>query len=271
MMRASNMIRSKVASPWGSELWRNDRTAFVAFCKAASAPEPSQAKREWNGFLTLAFGDVDESKTGKINAAQFDELCENVARLPRRFGLAPSWIDEYGTIEKRTAGRKVMFDQIDSMHGSARGWIGAAQFTHWATSHVAGKTASNVEARSASGKMVDFYHIENYSKEDFLKAISTAINDQKSPEFKRLYEFLLTVFVEEDEECRGVVCREGFDRLVNRAALVPRQFGLAPAVSSPEKIDKIYASMEDERLGGVTFRKFLQWTVKHLEGKVAGA
>jgi len=268
MLRASNMIRAKAASPWGSELWRNDRTAFVAFCKAASAPEPSQAKREWNGFLTLAFGDVDESKSGKINAAQFDELCESVARLPRRFGLAPTWVEEYGTMEKRTAARKAMFDQIDSMHGPARGWIGAAQFVEWATGHVAGKTAGDIEARSASGKMVDFYHIDNYSKGEFLTAITAAIKDQKSPEFKRLYEFLLTVFVEEDVECRGVVCREAFDRLVNRAALVPRQFGLAPAVSSPEKIDEIYKSMEDPRFKGVTFRKFLEWTVKHLEGKV---
>merc|ERR1712179_29121 len=173
-------------------------------------------------------------------------------------------VEEYGTMEKRTAARKAMFDQIDSMHGPAREWMGAAQFVHWATNHVAGKTAGNIEARSASGKMVDFYHIDNYSKDEFLAAIT----DQKSPEFKRLYEFVLTVFVEEDVECRGVVCREGFDRLVDRAALVPRQFGLAPAVSSPERIDEIYKSMEDSRFKGVTFRKFLQWTVKHLEGKV---
>merc|ERR1719229_1598818 len=148
MLRASNMIRAKAASPWGSELWRNDRTAFVAFCKAASAPEPSQAKREWNGFLTLAFGDVDESKTGKINAAQFDELCESVARLPRRFGLAPSWEVEYGgDVAKRTAARQKMFDAVDGMHGPTRGWIGCAQFIHWATAHVASKVTGNQAAR----------------------------------------------------------------------------------------------------------------------------
>merc|ERR1712107_301263 len=73
------------------EIWRVDRTASVSFCKAAAAAEPSQAKREWNGFLSLAFADVDSAKTGMINPDQFDELCEQVARLPRRFGLAPSW------------------------------------------------------------------------------------------------------------------------------------------------------------------------------------
>merc|ERR1712099_150718 len=164
-----------------------------------------------------------------------DALCENVACLPRRFGLAPTWEEEYGgSIEKRIAGRQAMFDKIDAMNGSPRGWIGLAQFTHWATAHVAAKTAGNVEARSATGKMVDLYHIADYDKDDFLKAMKIAMADRKSPEYTRLYEFLLTVFVEEDHECRGVVSLEGFERLVARAAKVPRTFGLAPSESSKE-------------------------------------
>jgi len=242
----------------------------VSFCKAAAAAEPSQAKREWNGFLSLAFADVDAAKTGMITPDQFDELCEQVARLPRRFGLAPSWEEEYGgSRDKRTAARKAMFDAIDTMHGPARGWIGPAQFIHWATEHVAKKTSGNVEAKSASGKMVDFYHVEDYDKDAFLKAIKTAISDRKSPEFTRLYEFLLTVFVEEDLACQGVVNRDGFERLVNRAAFVPRQFGLAPPAASAERIEELYKGMEDSRLKGITFRKFLDWSVKHLETKVA--
>jgi len=270
MIRTSRTNCAKVASPWGSEIWKVDRTVFVATCRAASAPEPSDAKRKWSGFLSLAFADVDASKTGKINAAQFDILCENVASLPRRFGLAPTWEEEYGgSIERRTAARQAMFDKIDAMHGPARGWIGLAQFIHWATAHVAGKTAGNVEARSATGKMVDFYHVEDYDKDAFLMAIKAAIRDQKSPEFRRLYEFLLTVFVEEDQDCRGVVCRDGFERLIDRAALIPRQFELAPPTASAERINTLYKDMEDPRMKGVTFRKFLDWSVKHLEEKVA--
>merc|ERR1711988_1371944 len=117
--------------------------------------------------------------------------------------------------------------------------------------------------------MVDFYHVENYAKEDFLRAITVAISDRKSPEFTRLYEFLLTVFVEEDHECRGVVDREGFWRLVNRAAAVPRQFGLAPPSASADRMEELYRTMEDPRLQGITFRKFLEWSVKHLQTKVA--
>jgi len=270
MLRTSRTNSAKVSSLWGTGIWKVDRTAFVATCKAASAAEPSDAKRKWCGFLSIAFADVDTSKTGKINAAQFDALCENVACLPRRFGLAPTWEEEYGgSIEKRIAGRQAMFDKIDAMNGSPRGWIGLAQFTHWATAHVAAKTAGNVEARSATGKMVDFYHIEDYDKDAFLMALKAAVTDRTSPEFRRLYEFLLTIFVEEDHDCRGVICRDGFERIIERAALVPRAFGLAPPKTSVVRLDELYEAMEDRRMEGITFRKFLEWSVQHLEQKVA--
>jgi len=270
MIRASRVAASEVASPWGTENWRVDRTAFLNFCRAASQPETSKAKREWSGFLSLAYADVDASKSGQINAEQFDMLCEHVAVLPRRFGLAPTAEAEYGgSMEKRMAARKAMFDQIDTMHGPARGWIGPAQFIRWATDHVAGKVATNVEAASATGKMVDFYHIDNYGKDDFVNAIRVAVSDKKSPEFARLYEFLLAIFVEEDHECQGVVNLDQFGRLVDRAAIVPRAFGLAPATASAERVEELYKSMEDSRWKGVTFRKFLQWSVQHLEKKVA--
>ena len=40
--------------------------------------------------LAMRFGDTDVDKDGKINAAEFDGLFEDVASLPRRFCFAPS-------------------------------------------------------------------------------------------------------------------------------------------------------------------------------------
>merc|ERR1712187_732626 len=76
---------------------------------------------------------------GKINAAEFDGLCEDVASLPRRFGLAPSWEKEYGTVERRTASLKAMFDMLDLRQGPARSWIGLEQFVRWSFDHVVTK------------------------------------------------------------------------------------------------------------------------------------
>jgi len=243
--------------------WRHDKTEFLKFCQAAVLDTPSDAKTRWNYFLALSFGDMDGDKDGRINAAEFDILCESVARLPRRFGLAPSWQVEYdGDRAKRAAARKKMFDAIDTMHGPSRGWIGCAQFIHWATDHVAAKVAGLKTTR------VDFNHVTDYSKQEFLKAIDNAVHDPTSADYQNFYVFLMTIFVEEDLLCKGVVNLEGFGRLVDRAAFVPRHFGLAPPSADAARIAELYHSMEDSRLGGVTFRKFLEWATVHTKAKI---
>merc|ERR1739848_420643 len=99
--------------------------------------------------------------------------------------------------------------------------------------------------------------------------MKAAVANDKSPESARLYEFLLTIFIEEDQDCRGVICYDGFERVINRAAAVPREFDLAPPTASKERLLELYKSMEDSRLKGVTFRKFLEWSREHLAKKVA--
>ena len=109
------------------------------------------------------FGDTDVDKDGKINAAEFDSLREDIASLPRRFSLAPSWEKEYGTTARRTTSRKAMFDMLDLRLGPPRGWIGLEQFVKWATDHLLTKVATiDVNAD------VDYYHIEQYGEHQYL-------------------------------------------------------------------------------------------------------
>jgi len=214
--------------------------------------------------LTMAFGDVDVDKDGKINGAEFDFLCEKVASMPRRFGLAPSWQAAYGgSVEKRTAGRKAMFDTIDSKQGAARGWIGCAQFVDWANTHIAGKVST-----LGAGE-VDLYHVASYGEADLLRVLEAAVTNKNSIEYAGLYEFLLTLFVEVDENCRGEISFAEFNGLVERAAVVPRTFGLAPPDGTAEERKAIFGSMDDTKTGLITFRKFLEWVVVHLGAKVA--
>jgi len=253
-----------VASPWGAEGWRHNKTDFANWVKEASTQPNSKAKREFYGFLQMAFGDVDVDKDGKINAVEFDYLCEKVAAMPRRFGYAPSWEAEYGgSVEKRTAARKAMFDAVDAKQGATRGWIGAAQFTDWATTHIAGKIAG-IDTASE----VDFYHVSNYSEADFLVAIESAVTNKNSKEYASLYEFLLTAFVETDSHCRGEINYAEFNSLIERAAAVPRTFGLAPPDGTAEARKAIFEAMDDDKSGLINFRKFLEWTVTHTAGKV---
>jgi hypothetical protein len=262
--RSSVRCARAAASPWGAEAWRHDKTAFAQWCTDASKNPNSKAKRELYGFLTMAFGDVDVDKDGKINAQEFDFLCEKVASMPRRFGLAPSWQAEYGgSVDKRTAARKAMFDAIDAKAGTSRGWIGCAQFVDWAFTHVAGK------AGTIGASEVDLYHVQNYTEGDLLKTLEVACSDKNSREYAGLYEFLLTLFVEVDEGCKGEISFNEFNGLIERAALVPRTFGLAPPDGTHEERKAIFASMDDTKTGLITFRKFLEWVVSHTAGKVA--
>jgi hypothetical protein len=262
--RTSVRCARTAASPWGSESWRHDKTAFANFCNEASKNPNSKAKREMYGFLTLQFGDVDVNKDGKIGPEEFDFLCEKVAALPRRFGLAPSWQAEYGgSVEKRTKARRSMFDAIDAKSGATRGWIGCAQFVDWAFTHVAGK------AGTVGPEEVDLYHVQNYGEADLLRTLEVACNDKNSREYAGLYEFLLTLFVEVDVECKGEITFQEFNKLIERAAMVPRTFGLAPPDGTHAERQAIFASMDDTKTGLITFRKFLEWVVKHTAGKVA--
>jgi len=250
-------------SPWGSDTWRHDKNAFAYWCKDA-VKDSTDSQRELYGFLAVAFGDVDANKDGLINAKEFDLLCEKVASLPRRFGFAPSWEKEYGgDRQKRAAARKAMFDAIDTRNGPARGSLGLKQFCRWAKDHIVGKVAT-LDMKSK----VDFAHVEDYDEVTFINYLEHAVNNPTSGAYASLYNFLLTLFVEADLKCKGTINRSEFDLIVDRAAQVPRQFGLAPAGSSKELRDKIFNSMDDNNSGTITFRKFVLWTVTHAQGKI---
>lgn len=258
------LVRACAASPWGGETWRYDKNAFKQWCKDSTAPGHSKAKREMYGFLGIAFGDVDANKDGFIDHKEFDILCEKVAALPRRFGLAPSWEKEYGgDAEKRRAARKAMFDALDTRNGPARHVIGLKQFTRWANDHIVQKVAT-IDTKTK----VDFYHIEEYDETTFLNYLDHALNNPDSGAFASFYEFLLSIFIEADMDCKGTITREQLDTLLDKAAKVPRVFGLAPPSGTTEHRDKIFESMDSNKEGYVTFRKFLAWTVDHTKLKI---
>merc|ERR1712107_878524 len=234
-----------------------------SWCKDSVIPG-TKAQRELYGFLAMAFGDVDANKDGLITVKKFDLLLEKAAALPRRFGMAPSWEKEYdGDRKKRHAARQAMFDALDTRNGPARGVLGLKQFVRFATDHITKKVAT-LDLKSK----VDFRHIAEYDEKTFLNYLEYAVNNPSSGAYASLYEFLLTLFVEADTKNKGTIDRSEFDLIIDRAAMVPRQFGLAPAGSSKALRDQIFQSMDDNNSGTITFRKFVAWTVTHAKGKI---
>merc|ERR1719323_3061012 len=185
-------------SPWGSDHWRHDKNTFKVWCTEAML-SGTKAQRELYGFLAVAFGDVDGNRDGLINAAEFDLLCEKVAALPRRYGMAPSWEKEYnGCVEARTKARAAMFHALDTRNGPARGTIGLKQFVRWAREHIV-KKVGTLDMKSK----VDFNHVQDYDEETFMNYLENALHNPSSGAYSSLYQFLLTIFVESDKACKG--------------------------------------------------------------------
>jgi len=256
--------RSFASSPWGGDAWRHDKTAFTTLIANAAKGADTPARRELYGYLAISFGDVDANKDGYITADEFDQLLEKVAGLPRRYGLAPSWVKEFGgDAAKRAASRRAIFDKLDTASGlPPRQKLGLAQFITWAFDHIWGK-AQTVDQR------VDPAHLSNSTEAEFVHYMDKAVNRPGSGSSTTLYNFLLTTFVNADTSNSGKISEADFDSLIEEAAKAPRFFGLAPMTSSKAERKAIFDLMDDNKTGHVTFRKFLKWTVKHVRGKVA--
>jgi len=256
-------VRAFAASPWGTDHWRHDKQAFKAWAKAAVEPGTSKEKRELYGFLALSFGDVDTDKDGLINAEQFDQLLAEVSAIPRRYGLAPL---DVGDAVSRAVNHKLLFDSLDKHGGAPRGALSLDQFVEWANAHVV-----SAIPKIPTGD-VGLYHVEDYSEEQYIGFVERAVKNPGSYEHASFYNFILNCFVEADEQCQGRITYDQFDKLLTRAATVPRHFGLAPPESSTEARKKMFDELELKRggqgTGYVTARTFWEWTVVHVNAMI---
>lgn len=262
---APRAARGFAASPWGGDVWRHDKNAFKEWVTTAMSDSNSREKRELYGYLAISFGDADTDKDGWINGEEFDGLLEKVANLPRRYGMAPSWQAEYGNdAARRTAARQQMFNSIDGAGGfTPRGKIAMGQFMSWCNAHIFQKV------KTLEMSKVDFAHLSEYTEDDFINYLEKAVTDPTSGASTSLYEFLLTVFVEADSDCKGSISFDQFDELVSLSAAVPRHFGLAPPSGDAAARKAMFEAMDHTNSGSITFRKFLRFVRQHAKAKIA--
>jgi len=249
---------------WGKDAWRYDKGAFRQWVKASNVRH-SHEERQMYAFLGASFGDCDVDKDGFLNQEEFDLLLEMVAQLPRRFGFAPSWRAEYGTKAARAAARKGIFNSIDGSGGhKARGKITMSQFIQWVKPHIAGQSP---KLNQTDGD-VALRHIGKYTVDEYLAFLDEAVNNPDSFQAAGFYNYLLTCFVEADEECKAVIDFSAFNKLIDVASKTPKFFELAPAEQDEEERMKLFKHMDSTNSGFITFRKFLQFTRQHTKAKL---
>merc|ERR1712033_125010 len=117
----------------------------------------------------------------------------------------------------------------------------------------------------------------NKSKEDFIWFIKKATSNRKRDAHSELYHALLKMFVDADTNYDGLVSRESFSKLVDKAASIPRAYGYAPPDSELYKSDeerdaarkKMFDSMDLKSTGVITFDEWYRFSMEHIAAKTA--
>lgn len=190
---------------------------FVIWLQAAINNRESGAARELYQFLVNCFVRADKECVGTVSTDRFDDLIEEAAALPRKYGFAPTSSQMFKTVQDRKAARERQFKEIDK---DQNGTITLDEWVLYAENHVFSK-ASSLPKDYLSGSANDV------SKDEFVTFIKKAVN-KGTPEYKQLYFFLLQVFSIGDTDRDGRIEPSEFDRMVEAAAASPRRYGLAP-------------------------------------------
>merc|ERR1712156_1259269 len=252
----------------GSKMvFEKTREEFIVWIRLAMNDRESGAYEELYQFLTSCFVRADTDKDGKVTNAHFDNLIEEAAELPRKYGYAPKTEDMYRNDHVRRQARAQQFADMDK---DRKGYITLNEWIRFAIDHIAGKLV-NIPKDCLSGSAQDV------TKQEFLTFIKKAVN-RNSEEYKELYCFLMRTFQAGDKEGYGEVGPAEFDEMIECAAEVPRKFGLAPKNEDMFKNDqdrmtsrmKQFSQIDKNSSGKITFDEWLNFALRHIIGKVKG-
>merc|ERR1712193_443172 len=195
----------------------------------------------------------------------FDNLIEEAAVLPRRYGYAPKTEDMFPNKSARESARVKQFKAMDV---EGVGYITLNQWIRFATEHILGKL-HHIPKDVLTGKADDI------TKQEFIDFVKKAINP-RNEEHKELYRFLVRTFQAGDVSGYGEVGPAEFDEMIECAAAAPRRFGLAPKTEDMFKTDQerlinrmtLFSQMDTTSSGKITFDGWLNYAMKHIVGKV---
>merc|ERR1711953_777518 len=199
-------------------------------------------------------------------------MVEKAGAFPRSHGLAPSTNELFKTDEERIAGRRKHFEAMDA---DKSGYISFDEWLEFTYSHVCAKVRLIVSTKS-------FEHghsLGTMSRDEFIAFSRKATSDLSSPEYAKLYQFLLDCFRSADNDYDGKVDVEEFDMMVELAAKDVRRLGLAPTHKQMYKTraervaarKKLFQAMDADKSGFIGFEEWLQYSVKHIAEKVTQA
>jgi len=265
---------------------RSGKEEFLRFITCLSASRASGEYKQFYSFLLECFSESDEDRDGKVSFAEFDNMVEKAGAIPRMYGLAPLTTEMFATTEERITARRKHFEAMDT---TGQGFISFEQWLDFTYAHVCKKTDElQKKATSAGGVQSDTHEsvrevyqdeFETMGRSQFIAFCSKATSDSTSSEAEKLYQFLLKCFSMADNDFDGKVDLEEFDMMVELAAKDVRRLGLAPTHKQTYKNSedrrlarkKLFDQVDAEKSGFIRFEQWLDYTLKHITGKVATA
>merc|ERR1719444_165518 len=246
---------------------------FATFCKTAVADKSSPEYQKMYYHLLRCFSDADVSMNGRIRKDDFDALVDVAAAAPRKFGFAPQASEQYVSVEERKEARANLFKSINT---EGTGEISFQEFLAWAMKHIKSKVLRGATPWKAGVGKLSL--IQPSSAEDFTVFLQAATASKSGPEYKDLYYHLLRCFTDADATMSGVIDADGFDKLIEIAAMAPRKYGFAPSAASMFKSEAerkasraaLFKTIDKDGGGTISFDEFLEWAFEHIKGKVQG-
>jgi len=196
------------------------KNAFVGFVNATVNNPSGPEAAEMHKFLVKCFIDNDSDYDGLVSYKGFNNMVQQAALAPRRFGFAPHTRELYSTQEEFEAERKALFKSL----GKGEERITLESWLEWANAHIRAKDVDLEEHTTSRWSR---------SKADFISFIKGVVKDSSSnckkssssTQYKEFYILTNRMFVACDSGHTGLLNKAEFENLVHRAQSIPKRFG----------------------------------------------
>lgn len=263
---------------------------FLSFLATAIGDKGTEQYKALYEFLFKTFVESDVAEKGAITFDQFDVLIEDAAQAPRALGLAPPSSQTYSNDSQKRQARLAMFQQMDV---DSTDTITFDKFLNWSMAHIAVKVSETLSANTKKdstkyGRVAQKQDESSpwgggcpwqYDKTAFKSWVQKAMDNPKGGERKELYGYLSECFLDADDDRDGLVAFSEFNFLIEKAAAMPRRFGLAPSNSemygdNAAQMQQVRRTMFDQmdkrRRGKIGMEEWVAFAIAHISEKVKG-
>jgi len=235
-----------------------DKPEFDYFMQRALASFKSGAGTddcyiELYNILLRAFVSADVDFDGKIGVEEFDQMIENAASLPRKFGYKWWGEETYADDASRIKAHEDLFKSIDE-NGD-----GAVSFDEWLAYSLKQCVDKSNELPTA---------MDESSKDAFI-AECKASATPGSEAHRKLYWFNVKCFQLADADRDGMVSGDEFDKMIEAATSTQKRLGLPVPFATSEERQECFKKMDENGDGSVSFDEWLKFSVDEIINKIA--